>query len=199
MDLNLNKSRKHEGNLALIRPVVDIQRAIGLACSLYGVSISERSLVKEFVSYDDRNFYMKGTLPEHQTSECEFVLKITNHVDSEKISFVNAQNEVMLYLKRQGFSCQVPLRALTGEYTKTCLLTSDAASEGDEKTRGNAVRLLTFVPGKLFKDVPCTPELLFNLGCYVAKINKALQVIKYVQLHLEPLARGVLAGKMYSG
>jgi len=60
--------------------------------------------VKELVSYDDRNFYMKGTLPHHenglQTSEiCEFVLKILNHVDSENISFVNAQNEVMLHLK----------------------------------------------------------------------------------------------------
>lgn len=169
----------NEGNLALIRPVVDTQKAIGLACSLYGLSISDPTLVKEFVSYDDRNFYMKGTLPDHenelQTSECEFVLKILNHVDSGNISFVNAQNEVMLYLKKQGFTCQVPLRALNNEFAAICCLTSDAASEGNHKARVNALRLLSFVPGKLFKDVPCTPGLLFNLGCYVAKMNKALQ------------------------
>ena len=138
--------------------------------------------MKELVSYDDRNFYMKGTLPDHenglQTSEiCEFVLKILNHVDSENISFVNAQNEVMLHLKEQGFTCQVPLRTLNGQFAAMCCLTSHAASEGNPKARVNAVRLLSFVPGKLFKDVPCTPELLFNLGCYVAKMNKALQVI----------------------
>ena len=184
MDLHLNNTHiqtMNEGNLALIRPVVDVQKAIGLACSLYGLSISYPSLVKELVSYDDRNFYMKGTLMDHenglQTSECEFVLKILNHVDSENISFVNAQNEVMLYFKKQGFTCQVPLRALNGEYATICGLTSDTGREGNHKARVNAVRLLSFVPGKLFKDVPCTPELLFNLGCYVAKMNKALQVI----------------------
>ena len=182
MDPNLNNTHIHEGKLALVRPVVDIQKAIGLACSLYGLSISDPSLVKEFVSFDDRNFYMKGTLPDPenglQTSECEFVLKIMNHVDSENISFINAQNEVMLYLKKQGFTCQVPLRALNGKYAKTCRLTADVTSEGNEKARVNAVRLLNFIPGKLFKDVPSTPELLFNLGCYVAKMNKALQVIQ---------------------
>jgi len=184
MDLHLNNTHiqtVNEGNLALIRPVVDIQKAVGLARSLYGLRISGPTLVKEFVSYDDRNFYMKGKLPDHengpQTSECEFVLKILNHVDSENISFVNAQSEVMLYLEKQGFTCQVPLRTLNGELAAICCLTSDAASEVNHKARVNAVRLLSFVPGKLLKDVPCTPELLFNLGCYVAKMNKALQVI----------------------
>ena len=180
MDLNLKKT-VNEGNLALIRPVVDIQKATGLACSLYGLSISDPSSVREFVGYDDRNFYLKGTLPDHengmQTGESEFVLKISNHVDSENISFLNAQNEVMLYLKKQGFTCQVPMKALNGEFAASCCLTSDTVSEENHKTRVNAVRLLSFVPGKLFKDVPCTPKLLFNLGCYVAKMNKALQVI----------------------
>lgn len=184
MDLTLNNTHfqtVNEGNLALIRPVVDIQKAIGLACSLYGLSISDPSSVKEFVSYDDRNFYLKGTLQNHenglQTGESEFILKILNHVDSENISFVNAQNEVMLFLKKQGFTCQVPLKALNGEFAAICCLTSDNASEGNHKARVNAVRLLSFVPGKLFKYVPCTPELLFNLGCYVAKMNRTLEVI----------------------
>lgn len=194
MDMNSNEIyiQKNEGTLALIRPSVDTQGAIQLACSLYGLRISDPLLVKEFVSYDDRNFYMKGTLPEHtndgerlQNSEDEFVLKILNHVDSANISSVNAQNEAMLYLKEQGFSCQVPARAVNGEYTTMCCLTSsDGGHEGKENlpARVNAIRLLSFVPGKLIKDVPCTPRLLFNLGRYVAEMNKALQV--HVILHL---------------
>jgi len=42
MDTHLQTVPVNElGNLALIRPVVDRQKAIGLACSLYGLSISD--------------------------------------------------------------------------------------------------------------------------------------------------------------
>lgn len=176
-----NKKNKDEGKLALIRPTVDTQRAIQLARTLYGLKISDPVFVKEFVSYDDRNFYMKGTLPDHdgeglQNSEDEFVLKILNHVDSENISSVNVQNEVLIYLKEQGFTCPVPARALNGEYTNytCCLKSSDAGHVENDKV--NAVRLLSYVPGKVLKDVPCTPQLLFSLGRYVGEMNNVLQV-----------------------
>ena len=42
--------------------------------------------------------------------------------------------------------------------------------------RINAVRLRSYVPGKLLKDVRCTNDLLFSLGHYIAKMNKALKV-----------------------
>lgn len=181
MDINSNKI---EGTLALIRPSVDKQEAIQLARSLYGLKITDPLLVKEFVSYDDRNFYMKGSLPEDtsdgeglQKSEKEFVLKILNHVDSQNMSVVNAQNEVLLYLTKYGFTCSVPARALNGEHT-TSLKSVDAEVDENENrpARVYAVRLLSFVPGKLLKDVPCTSQLLFSLGRYVAKMHEALQV-----------------------
>ena len=192
MDKQTNKGHRY---LTFIRPSVDTVGAVRLACSLYGLNISDPSLVREFVSYDDQNFYMKGTLPHvHHVhgndgegllrkSEDEFVLKILNHVDSENISSVQGQNEALLFLKEMGFTCPVPSRALNGEYTIKCSLksvevgnTGKETEENEQSDRVHAVRLLRFVPGKLLRDVPCTAEVLFSLGRFSAKTNKALQV-----------------------
>ena len=174
------------GVLALVRPCVDKKEAVRLAGIFYGLCISDISQVKEFVSYDDRNFYMKGTLPNQSNSSDEgeeFVLKILNHVDSENISFVNAQNEVMLHLKEHGFICPVPIMALNGDYAIQYKTSYSETSGAEDKAKGErtpvrtyAVRLLRFVPGMLLRDVRCTSYLLFSLGCYIAKMNKALKV-----------------------
>ena len=187
-----------KGSLTLIRPSVDKTKAVRLASLLFGLRVNDSSQVKEFVSYDDRNFYLEGALPNNvnecgnlhrpQMNEGEFVLKILNHVDSENIPSVNAQNEIMLHLKARGFVCPVPMRSLNGEFTVEWEVeSSNFGYEEDQKPMLNqqelpvgrvcAVRLLSFVAGKLLKDVSCTLDLLFNLGCYVAKMNKALQVI----------------------
>ena len=180
------------GQLTLTRPYVDKQGAINLADLLFGLRISDLSHAKEFVSYDDRNFYLKGVLLSQEnkkqgnSSEDEFVLKILNHVDSQNISYVNAQNALLLYLKEHGFVCPVPMRSLSDKLTMECELSSYGLSVSEENAkiqklprRINAVRLLSYVPGKLLKDVRCTNDLIFNLGRYIAKMNKALQV-KYV-------------------
>ena len=197
----MDGERVSKGPLTLIRPNVDKMKAVTLTSLLFGLHVTDSSQVKEFVSYDDRNFYLKGSLPgnvkesgrgnhhdQQQMNEGEFVLKILNHVDSENIPYVNAQNEIMLHLKACGFVCPVPMRSLNGEFTVQCEVeSSNFGYEEDQKQTFNqqghpvrrvcAVRLLSFVPGKLLKDVNCTPDLLFNLGCYAAKMNKALQVI----------------------
>ena len=179
------------GQLTLTRPYADKQGAIKLADLLFGLRISDLSHAKEFVSYDDRNFYLKGVLLSQEnkqgnSSEDEFVLKILNHVDSQNISYVNAQNALLLHLKEHGFVCPVPMKSLSGELTMACQLSSYGLSGSKENAKIqeipreiNAVRLLSYVPGKLLKDVRCTNDLLFNLGRYIAKMNKALQV-KYV-------------------
>ena len=183
--------------MSLIRPCVDKESAVKLARLLFGLRISEPSKVREFVSYDDRNFYLKGVLPNHpkkpddrepNSNEGEYMLKILNHVDSENISYVNAQNEILLHLKARGFICPVPATSLTGDYTMECELKSSAESSGGKDNmkqqelpvRVYAVRLLSYVPGRLLKDVRCTDDLLFNLGRYIAQMNKALQVSLYL-------------------
>ena len=176
------------GHLTLTRPYVDNQGAVKLADLLFGLRISDLSKVKEFVSYEDRNFYFKGVLPNQKSkqgnyTEDEFVLKILNHVDSQNISYVNAQNALLLYLKEHGFVCPVPMRSLSDKLTTECELSSYGLSVSEENAkiqklprRINAVRLLSYVSGKLLKDVRCTNDLLFNLGRYIAKMNKVLKV-----------------------
>ena len=195
MDVNSNETESGGGHLTLTRPYVDKQGAVSLAHSLFGLRISDLSKVKEFISYDDRNFYLKGVLPsqegkEGNSSEDEFVLKILNHVDSQNISYINAQNVLLLYLKEHGFVCPVPMKSLSGELTMECQLSSYGLSGSEENAkeqglppRINAVRLLSYVPGKLLKDVRCTKDLLFNLGRYTAKTNKVLKVrsVSYTQ------------------
>ena len=183
-----------EGHLTLTRPYVDNHGAVKLADLLFGLRISDLSKVKEFVSYEDRNFYFKGVLPNQKnkqgnSTEDEFVLKILNHVDSENISYVNAQNALLLYLKEHGFVCPIPMRSLSDKLTMECELSSYGLSVSEENAniqklprRISAVRLLSYVPGKLLKDVRCTNDLLFNLGRYIAKMNKVLKVQNFFWL-----------------
>lgn len=46
-----------------------------------------------------------------------------------------------------------------------------------KNTSNYIVRLLTFVPGTLLRDVPYTKELLFELGELAGKFDNVLKVI----------------------
>lgn len=181
------------GLVDLKRPIVDKDEATELASLLFGLRVSDQLQVREFDSYDDRNYYMKGTLTYRpanentdgallQANEDEFVLKILNHLDSENLMNVNAQNEMMRYLNARGFNCPVPIQSLKGPYTLLYKSKSSREKMGDKEVsyREHAVRLLSFVPGKLIKHVSCTTDLLFDLGRYVSKIHTALQVRFYI-------------------
>lgn len=176
------------GLIDLKRPIVDKDEATELASLLFGLRVSDQLQVREFDSYDDRNYYMKGTLTHRpanentdgallQANEDEFVLKILNNLDSENLPYVNAQNEMMLYLNARGFNCPVPMQSLKGPYTLLYKSKSSEEKMGNKEVsyREHAVRLLSFVPGRLIKDVSCTTDLLFDLGTYVSKIHIALQ------------------------
>ncbi|XP_029179294.2 hydroxylysine kinase-like [Acropora millepora] len=176
------------GLIDLKRPIVDKDEATELASLLFGLRVSDQLQVREFDSYDDRNYYMRGTLTHRpanentdgallQANEDEFVLKILNNLDSENLPYVNAQNEMMLYLNARGFNCPVPMQSLKGPYTLLYKSKSSEEKMGNKEVsyREHAVRLLSFVPGRLIKDVSCTTDLLFDLGTYVSKIHIALQ------------------------
>ncbi|XP_015752410.1 PREDICTED: hydroxylysine kinase-like [Acropora digitifera] len=135
MDSKLNLEEREAKNFRLTgglidlkRPIVDKDEATELASLLFGLRVSDQLQVREFDSYDDRNYYMKGTLTHRpanentdgallQANEDEFVLKILNNLDSENLPYVNAQNEMMLYLNARGFNCPVPMQSLKGPYT----------------------------------------------------------------------------------
>lgn len=89
----------------VIRPVIDHEGVKLLAERLFGISVLE---LTELNGYDDRNYKlsedpnMKNPLiPNH--SEYGYVLKIMNSMDSKDVSVVEAQNEVMNFLRKFFF------------------------------------------------------------------------------------------------
>ncbi|SPP79413.1 blast:Hydroxylysine kinase [Drosophila guanche] len=88
-----------------------------------------------------------------------------NSLDSKNEKIVDAQNQVMLYLSKQQIKCPRPIANASGKYYSV------------EKLNGTAhvVRLLEFVPGQIFREVPITNCLLFQSGEYLAKLDRALK------------------------
>lgn len=101
------------------RPCVSLAFAEKLAekfCSF--VNIAD---IREFGSYMDRNFYIRGqrslkscanqdqlvseTANAVISEEGEYVLKILNSFDSKYREFVDAENEAMGFLRERGFPC----------------------------------------------------------------------------------------------
>ncbi|XP_065355367.1 hydroxylysine kinase [Calliphora vicina] len=150
-----------------IKPKVTNEIVESLLRRLYGITIGE---IKELISYDDRNFLVKEDpniknplIVSHWPHG--YVLKILNSLDSKKIEFVDAQNQLMLYLSKQQVQCPRPIANVNGKYYSL------------EHINGadHVVRLLEFIPGKMFHEVPTTNYLLYQTGEYLAKIVKALK------------------------
>lgn len=150
-----------------IKPKVTNELVESLLRRLYGITLAE---FKELISYDDRNFLIKEDpniknplIVSHWPHG--YVLKILNALDSKKVEFVDAQNQLMLYLSKQNIQCPRPIANVSGKYF------SVEAINGVE----HVVRLLEFIPGQMFHEVPISNVLLYQSGEYLAKIVKALK------------------------
>lgn len=85
---------------AMIRPVIDHEGVKLLAERLYGISVLE---LTELAGYDDKNYRItedpnvkNPLIVDH--SPHGYVLKIMNSMDSQNLSVVEAQNEIMNFL-----------------------------------------------------------------------------------------------------
>jgi Ser/Thr protein kinase RdoA (MazF antagonist) len=162
------------------RPLVSKELALSLVQKYFDLEVVE---VKELDSYQDRNFYLK-TIQKHEDHEnIEFVLKILNYVDSAIEGMVEAQSAAMLFLKDKGLVCPVPVLTSSGSrivYRDCSKLDSsqiDDSRIGAVSNKLSAIRLLRYVPGELLKDVSVlTPDLLFDLGQYIGKLDEILKV-----------------------
>ncbi|MGH7600721.1 MAG: phosphotransferase, partial [bacterium] len=131
--------------------------AIRFAYERYGLHVAARPLPSE----RDQNFYLKT-----ETGQ-EFVLKIANVAESREV--LDFQNQAMLHLAERAPSIAIPrvCKTTIGE-SITTITSNDGATY--------FVRLLTYVPGKLFAHVkPHSPELLHSLGRVLGAIDHALQ------------------------
>ncbi|KAL5280418.1 HYKK family protein [Megaselia abdita] len=150
-----------------IKPKLTISEAEKLAERLYGIVVKD---IKEIIAYDDRNFIIqedkiiKNPIITNNWPH-GYVLKIVNAHDSKKTSLFEAQNEALIYLRNQKIECPNPVANVYGKYFSV------------EKLNGvdHIVRLLEFIPGKIFNQVPKSNYLFFSSGEYLAKVDRALK------------------------
>lgn len=126
--------------------------------SSYGI---DAVAVRDLGSYIDQNSQLTAS------DGREYLLKV--HDAQEHEAVLDLQNKVMAHVSRQveGISFPKPMTSLAGKEIETL--------EGDEGHR-HYVRLLSFVPGTLIKEVTPIPyELLREVGHIAGDMDAALQ------------------------
>ena len=90
-----------EPGAASIKPQMDKDKAASFALNLYGLKAIK---MKEFVSYDDRNYFFQvdpeadidnPNLSVSDINPDGYILKVTNILDSKDPDFTEAQNKMM--------------------------------------------------------------------------------------------------------
>jgi 4-aminobutyrate aminotransferase-like enzyme len=118
------------------------------------------------VSDIGQNFYLKDTLQQ------EFILKIAN--PAEKKDILDAQNQALNYLASgdQIIQCPRVFRSKLGNQIEVVK---------DQDGQEFHVRLLTYIRGKFLNEVqPQTNTLLFNMGRFLAQLDKKLLNFEHV-------------------
>ncbi|XP_065095657.1 hydroxylysine kinase [Ochlerotatus camptorhynchus] len=154
-----------------IRPVVTEEDVRKLAERLYGIIVLEMG---EMDSYDDKNFLIQAdTLIKNPilktVSSNGYVLKIANSLDSQNEAFFEGQAEIMLLLQAHHITCPTPIENIFGKYHSVEKL-------GDGK---HVVRLLEYVPGKVFHGIPHPDRLFYDAGTFIGRIDSALKSITH--------------------
>ena len=141
--------------------IFTIEDAERIAFELYSLRAKAEALPGE----RDSNFYLRT-----ETGH-EFVLKIAPA--NEQWETLDLQNQALEHLSVQDDSPVLPrvCATPTGD-------TIDSAS--DQNGTNHFVRLLTYIPGKLFAQTrPHTPELLHSLGNMLGQLDNALQTFEH--------------------
>lgn len=100
-----------------------------------------------------------------------YVLKIQNSLDSRKTGFIDAQTQLMIFLGQKDINCPRPIMNINGKYFSHERFTTD-----DQLESTNVVRLLQFVPGRLFHQIATkSSHLFYQAGQYVARLDTALR------------------------
>lgn len=97
-------------------------------------------------------------------------MKIVNSLDTKKEKFFDAQTQTILFLRQQGIECPKPVMNIFGKYHSV-----EKIGEGQ-----HLVRLLEFLPGEIFVNVPNkTHYLFYQVGELAGRIDCALKRFKH--------------------
>ncbi|XP_011403617.1 PREDICTED: hydroxylysine kinase-like [Amphimedon queenslandica] len=163
-------------------PPLPFDRICNLLSQFYKFGTIDQSSIKEFDSWEDRNYYF-----EDKTDK--YVLKIMREMPSTSVDLVRGLAEVMLYLHERRIPCSWPIKALDGKpvvvlkenelINSTRCETNNYLPPSHEcrvtKEQQYCVMVLTFIEGNLADECPMTSELLFNIGSCFASMDKELQ------------------------
>lgn len=129
--------------------------------NIYG--IIPQSIV-ELNGYDDKNYKITVKCPNTAKVD-EYVLKFLNTLDSKNTSLMEGQSSMLLFLNSSGVTCPKPIKNVNGEYFSIENFVSGQ----------HCVRLLEYIPGSILKDVHPSPSLFYQIGKFVAELDRLLK------------------------
>ncbi len=157
----------------------------------YGFEQVLEDSVKQFPSYYDSNFYFRGLY--QNESEGEYMLKILNRVRIST-AIASGLSDLWGHLNKNGLNYTSMLPNKKGERVFTLTVQELVQFEKEQPLEAIlalsfSVRVMKFVPGEVFDMVDkhyLTPQLLFQVGAFVGKIDTALKVKYKLSLTLCP-------------
>ncbi|GFO03694.1 hydroxylysine kinase [Plakobranchus ocellatus] len=112
--------------------------------------------------------------PHINSSESDdYFLKICNAQDSKRPEFLYAVALLLEHIRDRGIVCQETIRGIKGQIMSH--ITSSRSSGGEEYDMTYLACLRTYLPGRPLEGTRLTPEMLYNLGQFVARTTHALQ------------------------
>lgn len=163
----------------MIRPLVNLKMAVNLAKKIFNLRVPATLSIKELDSYEDRNFYIRGTLP-HDEQEREYALKVCKYGESERGGVLDEISNVMFHLHNNGISCSIPQPTVRGKLYEMKQFATTPSAKQSHETRpeycGCTVRLLSYVPGEMIRALPCSLNMFYQVGRFAAKVDTVLEV-----------------------
>ena len=157
-----------EGSLAAVSDAA----AAAVVLEQWGLEVSS---IKGLPSYDDLNFrvYARSTAlpsaspaPPSTPAPSEYVLKMMAGTDAAALEALDFENAAMDHLAAAGVNVPRVVRAVPGGERTRALVVGGAP---------RAVRLLTYVPGKLLADfVPLPRGRLAELGRFLGSVDRKM-------------------------
>ena len=163
-------------------PEVSPGAASALVLRLFPFKHVSLDSFKQLPSYDDRNIYFEG-IHEDKTELTPFVLKMSN-TDLYTLELVDGLSKMMLFVESRGFVCSAPIASRTGQHSLMATeqeLLGGKRSDGGEEVEAveYPVRVMRYIPGELMDKLDkcyLTPQLSYDVGNYVGRMDQALQV-----------------------
>ncbi|MCB8944108.1 MAG: aminotransferase class III-fold pyridoxal phosphate-dependent enzyme [Ardenticatenaceae bacterium] len=148
-------------SLLQYRPQLTLGEAEQLAQTHYNLTTTATTLPSE----RDQNILLQTTTGN------KFVLKISNA--TEKRPMAEMENAAMSHLAQHGLICPEPVPTVSGETLTTI----------HHNNQTHFMRLITHLPGEVLAKVAKTPELLAEIGRFLAHLTNVLHTFDHPAAH----------------